>query len=136
MEAEIALGIVIDADSALVIERRQREIGRDGVPIVWGFPGGHIEPGESPEEAAVREVYEETGWHVEALGTIAAESHKQYPVFVHYIGCRLVGEEPFAGQMPDEIVASRWAPTEQLDNLFSWPMHEKVRTYIRRRTLR
>lgn len=31
----------------------------------WGFPKGHIEPGETKEETAIREVFEETGLHVE-----------------------------------------------------------------------
>ena len=29
--------------------------------MTWEIPGGHIEPGESPEEAARRELFEETG---------------------------------------------------------------------------
>jgi len=29
--------------------------------ITWELPAGHIEPGESPDQAAVRELYEETG---------------------------------------------------------------------------
>lgn len=33
----------------------------------WCFPGGHIEKGETPEEAAVREVYEETGVKCKAI---------------------------------------------------------------------
>jgi 8-oxo-dGTP pyrophosphatase MutT (NUDIX family) len=33
---------------------------KDGTPE-WLFPKGHIEPGEAPEETAVREVHEETG---------------------------------------------------------------------------
>jgi 8-oxo-dGTP pyrophosphatase MutT (NUDIX family) len=37
----------------------------------WGFPKGHLEPGEQPEEAALREVREETGLHDLAVrGTI------------------------------------------------------------------
>ena len=34
----------------------------------WVQPGGHIEPGEAPEETAVREVFEETGLKVKLLG--------------------------------------------------------------------
>ena len=32
---------------------------------VWTFPKGHLEPGETPEAAALREVSEETGWDCE-----------------------------------------------------------------------
>ena len=35
---------------------------------MWLPPGGHIEPGELPDEAAVREVLEETGVHVRLVG--------------------------------------------------------------------
>ena len=34
----------------------------------WVQPGGHIESEETPEEAAIREVYEETGLKIELLG--------------------------------------------------------------------
>ncbi len=34
----------------------------------WTQPGGHMEPNETPEETALREVYEETGLHIRLLG--------------------------------------------------------------------
>lgn len=34
----------------------------------WLEPGGHIEPNEDPDAAAIRETYEETGVHVELIG--------------------------------------------------------------------
>lgn len=50
--------------------RRRHEDGTDEILIVhrpryddWSFPKGKLEPGESDEEAAVREVEEETGLH-------------------------------------------------------------------------
>ena len=35
---------------------------------VWLYPGGHIEENETPDEALIREVYEETGLKVEIIG--------------------------------------------------------------------
>jgi diadenosine hexaphosphate hydrolase (ATP-forming) len=47
-------------------------------PEAWVFPKGHIEPGESPDRAAVREVLEEAGVRaviVAPLGTLRLNSH-------------------------------------------------------------
>ena len=51
-------GLVLSSDrnTGLLIGRRDKR-GR----TLWSLPKGHIEPGESPEEAALREVAEETG---------------------------------------------------------------------------
>jgi len=38
----------------------------------WTLPGGGLEPGETPEHAAVREVFEETGYEIE-LGRLLGE---------------------------------------------------------------
>ena len=35
----------------------------------WGYPKGHLEEGEKPSEAAVREVFEETGFEVKIVNT-------------------------------------------------------------------
>lgn len=45
-----------------VLLHRHRRLG------MWLPPGGHIEPGELPDEAAVREVFEETGLRVKLVG--------------------------------------------------------------------
>lgn len=41
----------------------------------WGFPKGHIEPGESDEETAIREVLEETGLRIEILPGFVKKSN-------------------------------------------------------------
>lgn len=38
---------------------------RTAVPGSWGLPGGGIDPGENPSQAAVREAVEETGQHID-----------------------------------------------------------------------
>lgn len=37
-------------------------------PDVWDLPGGHVEPGEGPRTALVRELHEELGIHAEVTG--------------------------------------------------------------------
>lgn len=63
------------------------------------FPKGTIEPGESPEDAAVREVLEETGYHVKVrapLGEVSYEfdedDGKRYRKTVYYYLLELVDE--------------------------------------------
>jgi 8-oxo-dGTP pyrophosphatase MutT (NUDIX family) len=47
--------------SAIVTGSRGVVLHRHKRMGIWLQPGGHIEPGETPEDAALREVYEETG---------------------------------------------------------------------------
>jgi ADP-ribose pyrophosphatase YjhB (NUDIX family) len=67
--------LVVDDDGVLAMER---DAGRDAG--TWAFPGGHVEAGEHPESAAVRELVEETGLVVEraSLATVGvrAESNR------------------------------------------------------------
>jgi len=60
---------------------------RDGAE--WEFPGGHIEVGESPEEAAVREVREECGGLVERAVPFAHQRMDHDDGRVAYILCYL-----------------------------------------------
>lgn len=53
-------------EGRLLVVRRGRPPGRD----LWSVPGGRVERGESVEQAAVREVAEETGLRVEARGLV------------------------------------------------------------------
>jgi 8-oxo-dGTP diphosphatase len=52
---------------AVVVESGRVLLPRlvEGEPVRWTLPGGGIDPGEDPADAAVREVFEETGYAVE-----------------------------------------------------------------------
>jgi 8-oxo-dGTP diphosphatase len=56
---EVTLVVLVNRSGAVLLQHRD---GHTTVsPDQWSLPGGHIEPGETPEEAARRELLEETG---------------------------------------------------------------------------
>lgn len=63
LEVPTVCGVVFD-DAGKVLCMRHSEGGR------WSLPGGMIEPCESPSDAAVREVFEETGIHMRITGVV------------------------------------------------------------------
>lgn len=71
----------------------------------WDIVGGHIEPGESPEEAARREAYEEAGARLRELHLLG------------YQQLRLLGPQPasYRYTYPESYQVFYWARIEALD---------------------
>lgn len=65
---------------------------RSDVPI-WALPGGKVEDGETPAEAAVREVFEETGLKVKPQAYVGRYSlqHRMYGHTTHLFVCKIIG---------------------------------------------
>ena len=57
-------GVVVDNNKVLLVKNKKSEYVDDPKSF-WGFPKGHMEEGETPKDAAKREVSEETGFIVE-----------------------------------------------------------------------
>lgn len=70
MDIRVAAYAVI-VDGSRVLLAHWNEHGRSG----WTLPGGGLEPGEDPADAAVREVEEETGYLAELDELIGVHSH-------------------------------------------------------------
>ena len=70
---------LIDADGRVLLAQRPEGKSMAGL---WEFPGGKVEPGESPEAALIRELHEELGieTHASCLAPLTFASHA-YPEF-------------------------------------------------------
>ncbi len=68
-------GLIVDDDGRIFVQRRSPE--RKLFPDTWDIVGGHLEPGETIEEALYREVREETGWTVSVvLGMVGEYAYR------------------------------------------------------------
>ncbi len=66
----IAIAIIVDNNGRVLLQLRDNTPGLEGANM-WGFFGGHLEAGETPAEALLRELQEELGWrprHFERYG--------------------------------------------------------------------
>ena len=73
--------MLVFSGGCLLNEKRQVLLQKRGDSGLWGFPGGAIELGESPEAAAIRETQEETGIQVAVGGLIGiyTDCQMSYP---------------------------------------------------------
>ena len=76
----LARGIILRNNEVLMVQQRVQRGA-----IVWVFPGGGIEKGETPEEACIREVKEETGLEVKICSLLHTLEGK-YTFLVEEIG--------------------------------------------------
>jgi ADP-ribose pyrophosphatase YjhB (NUDIX family) len=124
-------GLVIDetGTKGLLIGRRDlKDASRER--LLWSLPKGHIEAGETPEMAAIREVHEETGIESEItreLGVIDfwfMASGKRIHKTVHHYLFRKVGGT-LAPQIT-EVDDVGWFPLEEIVNLLAYPDEKKL----------
>jgi 8-oxo-dGTP pyrophosphatase MutT (NUDIX family) len=64
-EAEVVGAVILDDRGRAFVQRRSAN--RRLFPNCWDIVGGHVESGETPEQALEREVAEETGWRLREI---------------------------------------------------------------------
>lgn len=126
MESTPLVAAIVTSPLGVLIGRRH-----DGKPP-WTFIAGEIEPGESPADAAIREVKEETGLRVRAAEReIGRRVHPKTGRTMIYLACQPVGKlDVFVGD-EDELSEVKWASPDQVQSLLPG-IFDPVLAHLRR----
>jgi 8-oxo-dGTP pyrophosphatase MutT (NUDIX family) len=99
-EAEVALILVTSGDGRILLGRR-----RDS--LRWTMPGGHLDPGEPPEDGARRELKEETGCDAVSIAFLADIPPEDGRPRLHCYSATISGQ-PTNAHDPDQEIDGDW----------------------------
>ncbi|MEV6581286.1 NUDIX hydrolase [Streptomyces sp. NPDC051582] len=117
----VAGAVVVYEGRVLLVRRRVAE-GQ----LSWQFPAGKVEPGESFEEAAVRETREEAGVDVVAVAPLGERVHPITGRQVSYTACELAGGTADV----DEIAEVAWATLYEIPRYIPYGLFEPVKRHL------
>ena len=123
--------VIIDlaASPRILAARRSRPADLAGL---WEFPGGKVEPGESPTAALAREIDEELGAQVEVCAEVTRDGGS-WPINdrleLRLYLATIAERTPMAGESHDEL---RWLALEELESVPWLPADAAALVSIRR----
>ena len=124
-------GLVIDTTGTkgLLIGRYDHK-DATGKRVLWSLPKGHIEEGETPEQAAIREVAEETGINsaiTRSLGVIdfwfMASGKRIQQTVDHFLFTEVDG---ILAPQESEVDKVSWFPLEEIVDRLAYPDEKKL----------
>jgi 8-oxo-dGTP diphosphatase len=111
-----AIGIIFNDDKTKILLVRRKDIP------VWVLPGGGIDENETPEQAVIREVQEETGFNVLIERKCAEYTPtNRLGAFTNVFVCCITGGQP---SLSEETTGVEFHPLDALPSLF-FSVHKK-----------
>ncbi len=98
-DPKVTAATVVEKEGKVLMVRR----GIDPGLGLWSLPGGYVDRGEVVEQAAQREVVEETGFHVKVTDLVGVFSSRGDPVILVIYDSHIVGGVPKPGPEVQEI---------------------------------
>lgn len=120
----VVAAALLREDGHVLMQQRPFGAAHGGL---WEFPGGKVDPGESPENAAVRELHEELGLILSpndltgvgfSSNGIQAQGNGDRPVVILLYASREWRGDPY----PHEAAALEWVAPEEVKNLAMPPL--------------
>lgn len=125
---EVAAALIIKDGKLFAAER-----GYGDYKDWWEFPGGKLEPGETGEEALVREIHEELDAEVR-VGRLFCTVEYDYPRFHMKMYCYLC-ELVSGGITLVEHEAGRWLSADELDSVQWLPSDTEIIEKLRKESI-
>jgi dATP pyrophosphohydrolase len=111
----------------------QRAASGTRCPLAWETVHGHMEDGETPEQAAVREVAEETGLTIERLYNVTTQAfylHAVGAVQVAVVFCAFVSNAR-PPQLGPEHGTAEWLDLDEARTRLAWPREREALDHVR-----
>ena len=126
----VVAAALIRPDGTVLVQRRPPGKQLEGL---WEFPGGKIEPGESPEHALVRELAEELGIEVTAAA-LSPVTFASAPLADRHLVLMLFAVRDWRGEpQPLEADAIRWVDPRDMASLAMPPADVPLVAALRER---
>jgi 8-oxo-dGTP pyrophosphatase MutT (NUDIX family)/transcriptional regulator with XRE-family HTH domain len=123
--AQPVVAAIVTSDRGVLVGKR-----RDGKPP-WTFIAGEQEPGEQPEDTAIREVKEETGLRIQAGDLIGERVHPKTGRTMIYLAATPTHGTDYIVGDEDELADVKWVSLAEADELLPG-MFEPVREHLAR----
>ena len=127
MQVQVTAAIIQQEGKYMICQRAHD----DELPLMWEFPGGKMEPGETLEQCIIRECQEELGIDIRLCGEFGRTSypHKQWELVFTFFQAEIV-----AGTLTPTVQEQiRWVSTAELKDYVFCPADVAIVERLMRR---